>query len=117
MPAVAAGLERADAIDAGNVSMARSTRLLDNLTWPRALESCFLAGSHVGAPTLPGIIAEPRGYGVEIEALDDIMARCDRGHPMGDHLDKTAWRHATAARMLRAAGTPEFTDRSVRLYG
>ncbi len=44
------------------------------------------------------------------------MQRVPRGHPIGDLLWRTAWSYHTAARMLLAVGTPEFTRRSVELY-
>jgi uncharacterized protein (TIGR02421 family) len=66
---------------------------------------------------LPEVELAPPDYRAQLEALEAIMARCDRAHPMGDHLYKTAWSYATAARMLEAVGTPAFTQHSVRLYG
>jgi uncharacterized protein (TIGR02421 family) len=117
MPITAAELERYDAIDAEIVAVARSIRILDDLTWPRELESRFLDGWRAGRPTLPQVEVRPRDHSAKIAALDDIMARCDRADPMGDHLYKTAWSYATAARMLGAVGTPAFTEHSVRLYG
>jgi len=112
-----ADLERYDAIDAEVVSIARSIRILDSLTWPREQEAVFLAGWRARAPSLPTVAASPRDHRAEIAALEDVMGRCDRAHPMGDHLYKTAWSYATAARMLMAVGTAEFTEHSTRLYG
>jgi uncharacterized protein (TIGR02421 family) len=117
MPTSPAELERYTAIDGEIVSLARSIRILDDLTWPRELESRFLDGWRAGRPALPEVELRPPDHTAKIVALDDIMARCDRAHPMGDHLFKTAWSYATAARMLHAVGTPAFTEHSVRLYG
>lgn len=110
-------LERCDRLDAELIGISKSIRVLSNLTWPRQQEERFLQGWRLGAPRLPTIEAAPPDHRAEIEALKALMARCDRGHPMGSHLFKTAWSYLTAARMVRAIGTPEFTQHSVRLYG
>jgi hypothetical protein len=110
-------LERFDDIDAEIVDVAGSIRILDSLTWPRALGSRFLEGWRAGNPVLPEVELAPPDYRAQLEALEAIMARCDRAHPLGVHLYKTACSYATAARMLEAVGTPAFTQHSVRLYG
>jgi uncharacterized protein (TIGR02421 family) len=110
-------LRRYDAIDAELTAVARSIRILGALTWPRELEAVFLAGWRAGAPALPVVETIQPDHRSRIDALEAIMGRCDRADPMGDHLYKTAWSYATAARMLEAAGTPTFTEHSVRLYG
>lgn len=117
MTAVRMNLQRYDSIDAELVSVAGSIRVLASLTWPRELESVFLEGWRAGTPALPVVELTPPGYRPQIEALEGIMERCDRADPIGDHLYKTAWSYATAARMLEAIGTPAFTEHSVRLYG
>lgn len=117
LPLTTEGLERFDALDVELIRIAGSIRVLSNLTWPRELEGRFLTGWRAGAPELPVVELRPRDYSAQIEALQSLMARCDRAHPMGDHLYKTAWSYLTAARMIEAAGTPEFTQHSVRLYG
>ena len=50
-------------------------------------------------------------------ALEGLMQRVDRGHPIGHWLFKTAWSYYVAARMLANIGTPEFTRCSALLYG
>ncbi len=91
--------------------------MLDSLTWPRELAATFLEGWHAGNPKLPVVETVAPDYRAQIEALESIMARCDRRDPVADHLHKTASSYATAGRMLGAIGTPEFTAHSVRLYG
>ena len=113
----ATAIERFDAVDAELVSIAGSIRVLANLTWPRELEEIFLAGWRAGSPSLPRAELAPRDQSSQIEALEALMARSDRGHPMGNHLYKTAWSYLTAARMIEAIGTPAFTEHSIKLYG
>lgn len=109
--------ERFDALDTELVQIAGSIRVLSNLTWPRHLEATFLDNWRAGSPRLPQVELHARDHTPQVDALQALMSRCDRGHPMGDHLYKTAWSYLTAARMLNAVGTPEFTEQSVRLYG
>ncbi len=109
--------ERLDVLDAELIKIAGSIRVLSNLTWPREQETTFLKAWRGGSPRLPQVELHPTDHRAEIEALQALMSRCDRSDPMGDHLYKTAWSYLTAARMLGAVGTPEFTQHSVRLYG
>ncbi len=117
MPLITDATERFDALDSELVGIAGSIRVLSNLTWPRDREEAFLTGWRAGSPSLPKVELRPRDHTAQIEALQSLMSRCDRADPMGDHLYKTAWSYLTAARMLAAVGTPEFTQQSVRLYG
>ncbi len=110
-------LARFDLLDAELIGISKSIKVLSNLTWPRAEEERFLESWRSGSPRLPTVNATPPDYQAEIEALEALMQRCDRGHPMGSHLYKTAWAYLTAARMVAAIGTPDFTAHSVRLYG
>jgi uncharacterized protein (TIGR02421 family) len=110
-------LARYDALDDELIAIAKRIKVLGSLTWPPAQEERFLQTWRAGRPELPVVEPQPRDYTAEVEALEDLRARCDRGHAMGSHLSKTAWAYATAARMIGAVGTPEFTEHSVRLYG
>jgi uncharacterized protein (TIGR02421 family) len=60
---------------------------------------------------------QPRDHAAEIERLTALMNRCDRRHPLGDYLYKTAWSYRAAARMIQGIGTEEFTRQSIHLYG
>jgi uncharacterized protein (TIGR02421 family) len=104
-------------IDAGIADVAKSFRVLSHLTWPEEVKDRFLESWRTGRPGLPDVQLAPVDRSDEIEALEALMARCDRAHPVGNHLWKTAWSYATAARMLGAIGTSEFTEHSVALYG
>ncbi len=71
----------------------------------------------MGRPTLPVVDFRVPEWGNEIAALDDFVAKCDDDDPIMPFLQRTAWSYAEAGRMLMAAGTPEFTERSIHLYG
>jgi uncharacterized protein (TIGR02421 family) len=60
---------------------------------------------------------EPRSHASDIQALEALMGRCDRAHPLGNFLYKTAWSYRAAARMIEGIGTPEFTRQSIAIYG
>ncbi|HKN78195.1 MAG TPA: flavohemoglobin expression-modulating QEGLA motif protein [Lysobacter sp.] len=92
-------------------------KVLKAIDWPAELEQRFLASWQRGAPELPVPPAPAQALGDEVAALEALMRRIDRGHPIGHWLFKTAWSYAVAARMLMHAGTPEFTRCSTMLYG
>jgi uncharacterized protein (TIGR02421 family) len=52
-----------------------------------------------------------------MSALDEFVARCSGDDPLLQFLRRTAWSYAEAGRMLMSVGTPEFTERSINLYG
>ncbi|KAF1694569.1 flavohemoglobin expression-modulating QEGLA motif protein [Pseudoxanthomonas koreensis] len=92
-------------------------RILSGLTWPVEMEARFLERWRAGNPELPQPPTQPVDHAETIEALDDILPRLDRGHPVGDWLYKTAWSYRVAATMLANVGNPRFTECSVLLYG
>jgi uncharacterized protein (TIGR02421 family) len=98
-------------------SIGRRIRVLKAIDWPLALEERFLAGWRRRQPELPAPPTQPAAQSGEVEALDALMRKIDRGHPIGNWLFKTAWSYSVATRMLGAIGTPEFTRCSVLLYG
>lgn len=110
-------LERFAEIDAAIAKACSSIRVLKYLTWPEHHMATFLDGWRAGSAKIPDVVSEPIDQSAKVETLTDLMAKCDRSHPIGNQLWKTAWSYATAARMLGAMGTPEFTDHSVSLYG
>ncbi|KAA3638592.1 MAG: DUF1704 domain-containing protein, partial [Armatimonadetes bacterium] len=112
-----AQLERFSELDAAIAKACGSIRVLKYLTWPESVMDTFLASYRAGNPKLPAVKSVPIDQSAKVEELEALMARCDRGHPIGSQLWKTAWSYATAARMLGAMGTPEFTEHSVALYG
>jgi uncharacterized protein (TIGR02421 family) len=103
-------------LDAELVEAARGVRVLNAIAWPASAEQRFLAAWRAGRPELPEV-APKALTGNPQAALAAIQARCDRGHPLGEYLYRTAGSYRTAADMLAAAGTPEFTRHSITLYG
>ena len=112
-PTLIALLER----DHELVAIGRKIKVLKAIDWPVELEERFLESWRRGQPELPEPHLRPQPMHEEIAALDDLMGRIDRGHPIGHWLYKTAWSYAVAARMLAGIGTPEFTRCSALLYG
>ena len=110
-------LERFAQVDEAIAKACSSIRVLKYLTWPEHLMDTFLDSWRAGKPVLPDVVSTPIDQSAKIEELEALMARCDRSHPVGNQLWKTAWSYATAARMLGAMGSPEFTEHSVALYG
>lgn len=96
--------------------LARKIHVLDALAWPDGVEQTFLKGWRAKRIELPKVELHPREHSAEIAAFEDFIGRCDEGHPAGRYLAMTARSYATAARMLGAIGTPDFTDYSAALY-
>ena len=98
------------------IAAARKIKVLKAIDWPVELEDTFLKGYESGNPALPQPPVRHPDLTSEMAALKAIMAKLDRGHPIGDWLFKTAWSYLTAARMLMGMGTEEFTRCSIQLY-
>ncbi len=79
-------------------------KILGALTWPREAEARFLEAWRAGKPELPKVRLEPQDYSQQIETLESIQSRCDRGHPLDNLIFNTARSYASAARMLGAIG-------------
>ena len=112
-PKIAALLE----CDRELVSIGRRIRVLKAIDWPSALEERFLEGWRRGQPELPAPPTRPLVMAREMAALESLMGRLDRGHPIGNWLYKSAWSYLAATRMLAGIGTPGFTRQSALLYG
>ena len=95
----------------------KSVRILGALAWPRDAETRFLGNWREGKPALPDVSLQPQDFSKEIEALEFMQGKCDRGHPLDNLIFKTARSYTSAARMLGAIGTPAFTGHSIELYG
>lgn len=103
--------------DRALLPIARRIKVLKAIDWPAELEERFLAGWRRGQPELPAPPNRAQAHTAETEALEALMARIDRRHPIGNWLFKTAWSYCVATRMLAGIGTPEFTRCSALLYG
>ncbi len=104
-------------LDARLIELAKPILVLKHLNWPEKIEETFLAAWRAGAPVLPVVEFRVPDWTSEIAALDDLARRCAGDDPLLEFLRRSAWSYAEAARMLMAAGTPEFTARSINLYG
>lgn len=112
-PALAPLLE----LDARIAKIGSKVRVLSGLAWPVEMETRFLERWRAGDPQMPAPPTLPVDHAATIGALDGILGRLDRGHPVGDWLYKTAWSYRVAALMLSSIGTPRFTECSALLYG
>lgn len=110
-------LTRITALDTKLVKVAGTIKVLAEIAWPASLSARFLADWRAGRPALPQAPTPALELGPQLEALRGIAAACDAGHPVSDYVRRTALSFATAVEMLQAAGTPDFTRHSERLYG
>ena len=112
-PALATLLE----CDRALLKIGRGIRVLKAIDWPVELEERFLAGWRRGQPSLPAPPNQPLVMSEAMSALQALMGRIDRGHPVGNWLYKSAWSYHVATLMLAGIGTPEFSRCSTLLYG
>jgi len=103
--------------DAVLVKTVQPIKILGALSWPQEVERSFLNDWRAGNPRLPTVNLEQQDYSEQIGALEHIQSQCDRGHPLDNLIFKTARSYSSAARMLGAIGTPDFTNYSIELYG
>jgi uncharacterized protein (TIGR02421 family) len=92
-------------------------KVLSALTWPRHVEAEFLTAYRAGRRELPRVELAQVRLESTIEELEAIQEACDRDHPLDNFIYKTARSYESAARMLGAIGTPDFTKHSIALYG
>ena len=86
----------------------RRIKVLKAIDWPVELEERFLTAWKRGQPELPSPPTQPQVLADEIAALEALMQRIDRGHPLGNWLYKAAWSYHVAALML--AGTASISS-------
>ncbi len=109
--------ERHVALDARVVAAARNIKILTRLGWPPEVRERFLERWEAGERMLPDVEARPARFDDEAEELHAVAKACDADHPLGAYVQRTAESYLTAGRMLAGAGTPAFTEASVKLYG
>lgn len=110
-------LTQIQSLDEALAQVAGQIRILAPLQWPADAEDRFLAAYRAGKPELPDVRLVPRPHGNDIDVLQGIQKQCDRAHPLGNLIYKTARSYESAVRMLGAIGTPDFTEYSAQLYG
>lgn len=113
----AARLERFAELDRRLVAAVRGIKLLASLSWPAVVQTEFLETWRAGRPQLPVVEYAKFDYSAVREELEAVRVAADAGHPVGDYLRRTAHSWAIATELLEAAGTPAFTEHSVRLFG
>ena len=110
-------LQRITAADSRLVAAAKDLKVLSILAWPARLLDEFLKHWRGANPRLP----EPPRPRLRLDDNTDellaVMAACDLDEPIGRYMYRTARSYVTAARMVERVGTPEFTRRSIELYG
>lgn len=104
------------AADARLVEAAKGLHVLGKIAWPGELCDVFLEGWRAGEPKLPTPPAVEVRLDEEAEVLEEL-ARPAADHPGATFVARTAASYLSAVRMLQAAGTPDFTKRSIELYG
>ncbi|MEJ1238277.1 flavohemoglobin expression-modulating QEGLA motif protein [Chryseolinea sp. T2] len=104
-------------LDSAIVSAAKKIKVLSALSWPLGTEEKFLEDWRAGRRTLPVINLNLPDLTTNVQTLIGLAETCDRNDPVEKFLYETASSYADAARMIMAAGTPEFTKLSSRIYG
>ncbi len=110
-------LQRITAADGRLVQAAKDVKVLSQLAWPARLLEEFLQHWKSHNPRLPEPPRQRVHFNDNCDELSAVMAACDLDEPIGRYLYRTARSYVTAARMVERMGTPEFTRRSVELYG
>ncbi|MCA9321323.1 MAG: DUF1704 domain-containing protein [Planctomycetes bacterium] len=109
--------EKIRSIDEALVRVAKSVKVLSALGWPQAVGQRFLERWQAGYPELPEVTYSRPDLVSSRSALEGIMARCDRAHPVEDFLFKTARSYLRAVRMVENLGRPDFSVWSMKIYG
>lgn len=104
-------------LDARLRDLAKPINVLKYLRWPVQAEETFLKNWSEGRPSLPEVVLPIPAWTENIQRLDAFAAECNPDDAITRYLRRTAHSYAQAGRMLMAAGTPEFTTRSIELYG
>jgi len=110
-------LQRISASDARLVEAAKDVKVLSHLAWPARMLTEFLEHWKVHNPRLPDPPRARLHFAANVDELRAVMDACDLDEPIGRYLYRTARSYVTAARMVERIGTPEFSQRSIELYG
>ncbi len=96
---------------------AGDVKVLRRLAWPERTVQSFLTSWRRGAPRLPKVPARARDLSAARGALDAVIAEASPDDPLEGYVRRTAESYRDAARMVEAAGTPEFAELSRAIYG
>jgi uncharacterized protein (TIGR02421 family) len=110
-------LQRYAALDQRLLAAVRPIRILATVAWPASLEERMIAAYRRGRVTLPDISYAAPDLGAARAELAAIEHEAAEDHPIAEYLRRTAESWRTAAEMLQAVGTAEFTAPSIALYG
>ncbi|TAN05428.1 MAG: DUF1704 domain-containing protein [Rhodanobacteraceae bacterium] len=115
--ALAPVVQHCAALDKRLVEAVRGIRVLATVTWPLAVEQCFLDDLHRGHESLPRFEYRAPDFSAQRAELAAIVEQADSAHPLGAFITRNAGSWQTAARMLEAVGTAGVTALSIELYG
>lgn len=104
-------------LDAQLVSLVKDVRMLSVLSFPSSVQAEFLNGWRKHRVKLPEVSYKKFDYRDKRFALEQLIAKCEVNHPIGDYLIRTAQSYLYATRLLECAGTPAMGEYSVQLYG
>ncbi len=97
------------------VRAAKGVKLLSALSWPSGEAEAFLRRWRAGELRPPPPVTPPSSKSGE--ALDALIAACDRADPVQRFIARTAQSYRSAVSLLDNAGTPTFHRISRELYG
>lgn len=116
-PVNAGWMEQIQQLDERLLGLAKPFLVLKYLNWPDSIEAEFLKNWRAGHPKLPEVELQIPDWNDQIAALDEFVNECNGDDPILQFLRRTGASYAEAGRMLMAAGSSEFTERSINLYG
>jgi len=109
--------QRIGVLDRALVEAAKTIKVLSHLAWPPELCSRFLETWSNDAPELPRAKFTKPDFRSAKLLLQQVITGCSTEHPIERYLSATAQSYIDSAVMLEAIGTPQFTERSIALYG
>lgn len=117
MSADSHSLQRHAELDRQLVAAVKGIRLLGSVSWPASAQKAFLERWRRGLVSMP-VIEYPRADLADVrKTVRDIHDGADAQHPVGDYIRRSAESWRVATELLDAAGTPELTRHSIRLFG
>lgn len=97
-------------------AIAKRTKLLDTIQWPKRVEEQFFAESARKLPAIEYLVDRDQAQG-SIRDLRALIRDLDRQDPVQQWLARIADSYVDGNRLLLAAGTKEFHAISTEVYG